>query len=124
MVSAIYQYVNQSNSQQLNRSYNFCNKKCSSPIYCAINMKPIVYSVKGIYTKSSNNQFNTILTFKNDCFLSLYIPLKAMVTIALQSNPNNILSKIRSTQSARKNILVPAGTEKLIIKLYFNISYC
>jgi len=124
MVSAFYQYVNQSNSQQLNRSYNFCKKKCSYPIYCAINMRPIVYSVKGIYSKSSNNQFNTILTFKNDCFLSIYIPINSLVTIALQRNPNNILNKIRSIQSARKNILVPAGTEKLIIKLYFNAPYC
>jgi len=119
MVSAIYHYVNQSNSQQLNRSYNFCRN-----IYCAINMKPIVYNVKGKYTKTSNNRFNTILTFKNNSFISTYIPLNILITVASQSDPNIIVYKKRMVLPAQKNTLIPAGKNNLVLKFYFNAPYC
>lgn len=87
----IYNTTNLSKMRLLKRKYNNCKLTCTLPIQCTFNIKPIYYKIDGNYELSSNENYNTILTFTEDATTYTYIPIKVYITIALQSDPTNII---------------------------------
>jgi len=119
----IYKTIKLSNMRVLKRKYNYCKYECTLPIQCTFNIKPTYYKIIGNYGLSSNEQYNTILTFTEDCVVYTYITLKVYITIALQSDPSTIISENTFIQTPGK-YQTPAGTDGLIIKSYFNLPNC
>jgi hypothetical protein len=107
----------------LSRKYDNCKNTCILPIQCTFNITPIFYIVLENYQKSSNNKYNTILTFTEDCTTTTYVSIYVYVTIALQSDPNNIIFTNNFLQQPG-TYDSPAGSSNLIIKSYFNIYNC
>lgn len=78
-----------------------------------------IYEIRGPYEKSSNSQFNTILTFTQDSTIILFSYLAVHVTVASKDNPSVIVFENDFVQSP--NVYpVDAGTANLVITLYFN----
>ena len=119
----IYNITNLSNMRLLSRKYNNCKVTCTLPIQCTFNINPIYYKINGNYSLSSDEKYNTILIFTEDCVSYLYITIKTYITIALQSDPSTIIfeNTLIQTPGVYKT---PAGTSGLIIKSHFNVPNC
>lgn len=119
----IYNITNLSNMRLLKRKYNNCKTTCTLPIQCTFNIKPIYYKVDGNYGLSSDEKYNTILTFTENAVSYLYITLKVYITIALQSDPSTIIFENNLIQTPGV-YNTPAGTNGFIIKSHFNVPNC
>lgn len=119
----IYNITNLSKMRLLKRKYNNCKLTCTLPIQCTFNIKPIYYKINGNYDLSSNEKYNTILTFTEDATTYTYIPIKVYITIALKSDPTNIIFSNTLIQ-VPGTYQTPAGTNGFIIKSYFNLPGC
>ena len=108
-------------NKQLYRKFNSCKRTCKLPIQCTFNIEPIFYEIKGNYSLSSNNKYNTILTFTEDATIILYIPLLVHFEVYSKSEPSTILVEGTTLQKPGEYPVL-AGSNDLIIKLSFNIS--
>ena len=108
-------------NKQLYRKFNSCKRTCKLPIQCTFNIEPIFYEIKGNYSLSSNNKYNTILTFTEDATIILYIPLLVHFEVYSKSDPSTILVEGTTLQKPGEYPVL-AGSNDLIIKLSFNIS--
>ena len=120
----LYSLINNSNMRQLSRKYNNCKNTCVLPIQCLFNAAPVFYKITGNYNKETNNNiYNTILIFTEDCTIQTFITLNIHTTIALKTAPNNIIFTIDNIQPPGIYV-VPAGSQNVIIKSYFNLPNC
>jgi hypothetical protein len=119
----LYHAINSSNMRQLSRKYNSCNSSCVFPLQCTFGLPSIFYKVTGNYEKSSNDIYNTILTFTEDVTIQIFITIKIYVTIALQSNPSVIVSTLEFVQ-VPGTYKADAGTLGFVIKTYINFPKC
>ena len=118
----IYKTVYSSNMRQLSRKYNNCKNTCALPIQCTFGIKPIYFYIVGNYQQSSNDKYNTILTFTENLTTYLFITLKVFVEVVPKDDPTDI-----STQTITQPPGVyesPAETFDIIIKSYFNVPNC
>lgn len=118
----MYAAINNSNMSQLSRKYNNCKNTCSLPIQCLFNMPPVFYKVTGNYEKESDDKYNTILVFTEDVTIQTFITLNVHVLITLKINPS--ISFEYNFIQPPGIYTTPAGTEGLIIKVYFNLPNC
>ena len=115
--------VQTSNMRQLSRIYRKCANTCSLPIKCLFSIPPVFYTIAGNYTQSATAEYNTVLTFTQDATITIYVSFLSKVTIALQADPNTIIST--NVFPALPGIYsVPAGTEGWILTSSFNIPKC
>ena len=89
--SNIFTNVYLSNTRQLSRKYNSCKQTCLLPIQCTFNIKPIFFLINGNYNQSSNEKYNTILTFTEDASIYIYVTIIVFYQIASIYDPNTIL---------------------------------
>ena len=80
------------------------------------------YKATGNYNKETNNKYNTILIFTEDCTIQTFITLNVHTTIADKNDPNNTYTF--DFIQPPGIYVVPAGSEGWILKSYFNLPNC
>lgn len=119
----IYSSTNASKMRFLSRKYNNCKNTCVLPIQCTFNLNPVFYKIDGNFDLSSNTNYNTIITITEDITIYLYAAFIVYTTVSSKDDPGVIAYEITALQQPGK-YFAPAGSENLIIKLYFNLYRC
>jgi hypothetical protein len=121
--SGIAQVIRSSNMRQITRIYRQCSQQCSFPIKCLFGRSEVMYKIIGNYTLSKNSEFNTVFRFTEDVTFILYVPVRTITKVALQSDPNNIIFTI-DVVNVPGSYTIPAGYQGLIINVYVNFPSC
>jgi hypothetical protein len=123
LAAGIAHVIKSSNMRQLTRIYRQCSTKCSMPIKCVFGQASIMYKIVGNYTLSSSSDFNTIITCTEDLTFILYVTVRTIVTVALQSDPTNVIFNFDQVKNPG-TYTFPAGYQGLVVKIYANIPSC
>lgn len=121
--SNIFTTIYSSNMRQLSRKYNNCKITCTLPIQCTFDIKPLFFYIEGNYKKSSNAQYNTILTITENIKSYVFIALEVFVQVAFKTAPDNIIYQNTIIQTPGVYYST-AGSDDLIVKSYFNLPNC
>lgn len=123
LAAGIAHVIKSSNMRQLTRIYRQCSTKCTMPLKCLFGQDSVMYKIIGNHTLSTSSDFNTVITCTQDITFILYVTVRTVVTVALQSDPNNILFNTDEVKSPG-TYLFPAGYQGLVVKIYANIPSC
>ena len=123
LAAGIVHVIKSSNMRQLTRIYRQCSTKCTMPLKCLFGQDSVMYKIIGNHTLSTSPDFNTVITCTQDITLILYITVRTVVTVALQSDPNNILFNTDEVKSPG-TYSFPAGYQGSVVNIYANIPSC